>query len=39
MSLLDRPEGGVMTIEIDDQTGDHDLAAYRSVVESIQIGR
>ncbi len=34
--LLDRPEGGVMTIEIDDQSGGHDLAAYRAVAETMQ---
>jgi hypothetical protein len=35
MYLLNRPEGGVMTIQVDDQTGGQDLAAYRSVVESV----
>jgi hypothetical protein len=37
MYLLDRPEGGVMTIQVDDQTGGRDLAAYRSVVETLQL--
>jgi hypothetical protein len=35
--LLDRPEGGVMTIQVDDQSGGHDLAAYESVVETLQL--
>ena len=35
--LLDRPEGGVMTIQIDDQSGGHDLAAYEALVETLQL--
>jgi hypothetical protein len=37
MYLLDRPQGGVMTIQIDDQTGGKDLGSYRSVVETMQL--
>jgi hypothetical protein len=35
--LLDRPEGGVMIIQIDDQSGGHDLAADRAVVETMRL--
>jgi hypothetical protein len=38
MYLLDRPDGGVMPIEIDDQSGGDDLATYRVVGETIQFG-
>jgi hypothetical protein len=37
MYLLDRPEGGVMAIQIDDQSGGHDLAADRAVVETLRL--
>ena len=39
MYLLDRPEGGVMTIQIDDQSGGHDLAADRryTVIEGVEV--
>jgi hypothetical protein len=35
--LLDRPEGGVMIIQIDDQSGGHDLAGDRAVVETMRL--
>jgi len=35
--LLDRPEGGVMPIQIDDQSGGQQLAAYESLIETIQL--
>jgi len=35
--LLDRHDGGVMTIQIDDQTGGRELRGYRSVVEMLQL--
>jgi hypothetical protein len=34
--LLDRPQGGVMAIEIDDQSGGNDLAGYRAVAETMR---
>jgi hypothetical protein len=35
--LLNRPEGGVMTIQIDDQSGGQALASYESIVETMQL--
>jgi hypothetical protein len=35
--LLDRPEGGVMTIQIDDQTGGRNLPAYEALVGTLQL--